>query len=522
MAELITIEEATQGLRDAITEGIGSVELQALVTKLAATSEIQVNAIQRIADAVKGEHQAKYAIASEAANLAAESDRRDLGQVLTLGYLLPPSIASALETRCKYLPTDGPSAALPFLAAVAGLVKLGTQVEGSAVASYRVPVNLFACTVAKSGAKKSPLGRLAVVSPTNELVSEMAMANKREQEAWAKACKGLKNGEGKPSPPFPRSLRVSEYTGEALAAQLQAQEESGLGLLIYRDELAGLFASLNQYKGGRGGDEQQLLELFDGGGLTSLRIAGDRIYTRSQVSIYGSTQPEVLRELVAKGDASGLWARFLFVPLPPRAIALPRATTPAEEANVEAAAGTLAKVCRTIYKLTPATYRLDHEATDLFVGYEYQRQRAAQEATIGAQSALYGKSAGKVLRVAGVLHLLHLAAGDAAKEGCISAGCIERATALVDHLDAWALGLHAEVAAGGGTQLMRTIHRIAEATGEPVGWKQIQNRLSRAQRDSTDLATAAAAMHALAGAGYGEVEVGKRSATTYRATKALP
>jgi hypothetical protein len=235
-----------------------------------------------------------------------------------------------------------------------------------------------------------------------------------------------------------------------------------------------------------------------------------------------ASMPEVLRELVAKGDASGLWARFLFVPLPPRAIALPRATTPAEEANVEAAAGTLAKACRTIYKLTPATYRLDHEATDLFVGYEYQRQRAAQEATIGAQSALYGKSAGKVLRVAGVLHLLHLAAGDAAKEGCISAGCIERATALVDHLDAWALGLHAEVAAGGGSQLMRTIHQIAEATGEPVGWKQIQNRLSRAQRSSTDPATAAAAMHALACAGYGELEVGRRSAPTYRATKALP
>ena len=64
MAELITIEEATQGLRDAITEGIGSVELQALVTKLAATSGTQVNAIQRIADAVKDEHQAKSAIAS--------------------------------------------------------------------------------------------------------------------------------------------------------------------------------------------------------------------------------------------------------------------------------------------------------------------------------------------------------------------------------------------------------------------------------------------------------------------------
>jgi len=43
---------------------------------------------------------------------------------------------------------------------------------------------------------------------------------------------------------------VSEYTGEALAAQLQEQEEAGLGLLIYRDELSGLFGSLDQYRGG--------------------------------------------------------------------------------------------------------------------------------------------------------------------------------------------------------------------------------------------------------------------------------
>jgi hypothetical protein len=189
---------------------------------------------------------------------------------------------------------------------------------------------------------------------------------------------------------------------------------------------------------------------------------------------------------------------------------------------VEAAAGTLAKACRTIYKLTPATYRLDHEATDLFVGYEYQRQRAAQEATIGAQSALYGKSAGKVLRVAGVLHLLHLAAGDAAKEGYISAGCIEQATALVDHLDAWALGLHAEVAAGGGSQLMRTIHRAAEATKGAVAWRYIQSRLSHAQRKSTDPAAAVAAMQALADAGYGVVELGPRKGATYRAIKPLP
>ena len=521
MAEIITPKQVTQSLGAAIAEGISGVQLQTLVTELASASEMQIMAIQKIADEVQREQRDKSAIASEAANLAAESDRQEIGQVLTLGYLLPPSIASALETRCKYLPTDGPSAALPFLAAVAGLVKLGTQVEGSAVAGLRVPINLFASTVANSGAKKSPLGRLVVVSPTSVLVAEMATANKRRREEWHQTCKDLKNKE-KPSPPFPRRLTVSEYTGEALAAQLQEQEEAGLGLLIYRDELSGLFGSLDQYRGGRGADEQQLLELFDGGGLTSLRIAGDRIYTRSQVSICGSIQPEILRELVVKCDASGLWARFLFVPLPTRAIALPTAHTPAEEACVEAATDTLAKACRTIYQLAPATYQLDQDAADLFVRYEYQRQKAAHRATIGAQSALYGKSAGKVLRVAGVLHLLHLAAGDATHERRISASCIERATALVDHLDAWALGLHAEVAAGGVGGLMRTVHRAAEAAGGAIRWKEVQNRLTRAQRNKTDPAAVAEAMGALAAAGYGEVEAGKRGALSYRATSPLP
>ncbi len=69
---------------------------------------------------------------------------------------------------------------------------------------------------------------------------------------------------------------------------------------------------------------------------------------------------------------------------------------------------------------------------------------------------------------------------------------------------------------------MHTIHRAAEATSKAVGWKDIQNRLSHAQRNSTDPAAAAAAMRALADAGYGLVEVGKRGGTTYRATKPLP
>ncbi len=517
------LEDVRGHLREAIEEGLSASELQQLVAQLAKKTDQPVLAVKGIADAIRTEQRQAAEVHAEALALAAEADRQEIGQQLTPAFLLPAKIAAAIETRTRYLPTDGPSAVVPFLAAVAGLVKLGTQVEGCAVAGYRVQVILFACLVGRSGAKKTPVGGLLVDAPTQALRVELAAANQRDHEQWEQASRNPQKGEPKPPEPRGKALRATEYTGEALTDQLQVQEAAGLGLLIYRDELAGLFASLNQYKGGRGADEQQLLELFDGGGLTSLRISGSRYYSRSQVSIYGSTQPEVLRQLVANGDASGLWARFLFVPLPERAVPLPMATNPAEVAAVEAAAQTLADACRAVYQLAPQTYRLAPEAAQRFAAYELNRQRAALATTIGAQSALYGKSAGKVLRIAGLLHLLQIAAGEiSSSREPIAADTIDRAAALVDHLDAWALSLHAEVAAGGIGQLMRKIHRTAEAAGGPIRWKEVQNKLSPAERGKTDAAAAAEAMRALAVAGYGEVEQGQRGGLSYRATGPLP
>lgn len=521
-SQLLSVDQVRDRLREAVTDGVGGAEMAALVVELSTASEEHSINIQRLADAIRTEQRKAAEVYAEAATLAAEADRQEIGQQLTAHYLLPATLATAIETRARYLPCNGPSAVLPFLATVAGLLKLGTEVEGSAVAGYRVPINLFACLVGRSGAKKSPIGRLLVEAPTHELRTDLARSNQREREAWEEVCKALKKSDPRPPEPRPKRLMVSDFTGEALAAQLQTQEAAGLGLLVNRDELSGLFGSLNAYRGGRGADEQQLLELFDGSGLSSLRIVGDRHYSRSQLSIWGSTQPDVLRQLVANGDASGLWARFLFVPLPEQAVPLPMATTAAEVAEVDAAIKTLADACGAVYRLPQQTYRLAPAAAESFAQYELNRQKAALGASLGAQSALYGKSAGKVLRLGGVLHLLKIAAREIDSDQLIESGTIERAAALVDHLDAWALGLHAEVAAGGVGGLMRTIHKAAETAGVPIRWKEVQNRLTRAQRKETDPAAVTEGMRALADAGYGEIEAGKRGALSYRAIKPLP
>jgi hypothetical protein len=69
---------------------------------------------------------------------------------------------------------------------------------------------------------------------------------------------------------------------------------------------------------------------------------------------------------------------------------------------------------------------------------------------------------------------------------------------------------------------MRTVHRAAEAAAGAIRWKELAVRLSAKHRKETDAASFAEAARALAAAGYGEVEAGKRGAISYRATRALP
>jgi hypothetical protein len=104
----------------------------------------------------------------------------------------------------------------------------------------------------------------------------------------------------------------------------------------------------------------------------------------------------------------------------------------------------------------------------------------------------------------------------------ITAATMERATALVDHINGWTLSLHADLARSGTSDLMRMVHRIAVEAQEPIRWKEIAPRLSAKQRKETDSAAVAMAMAALVELGVGELEEGARGAVIYRATAPLP
>jgi len=522
--KVMTPAEVKEHLATALDDGISQSDLEVMRLNLAADSDLSPSALLQLQRTIEAEHQAKLGIAAEIITLRAEQDRQEIGQSLTLDYLFPPSLAEALRVRCRALPADAPSAAMSYLAAVAGLVKLGSEVIASKAADFRVPLNLYTALVGKSGAKKSPQRRLLVDAPAQPLMLDLARTHSRAMEQWQEENRGLKPAE-QSDPPQAAYLQVSDFTIEALAEQLQRQEAKGLGLLINRDELSGLFGSLNAYKGGRGADEQHLLEAYDGGAFRSLRVAspgGGRFYDRCSLSIYGTIQPAVLEKLVASGDDSGLWARFMFVALPAKVVPLPEVETEIEQQEAAAAAAALADACGAVYRMPRTSLALDPAARRAFTRYEANCQHEALRAAIPAQSALWGKSAGKVLRIAGLLHLLHLAVPDGAAGEVITSETMERATTLVDYINGWTLGLHSDLAQGGTSSLMRLVHKIAVEAQQPIRWRDVQNRLSVKQRKEIDSAKVVMAMQALADLEVGEIEQGARGAEAYRAKAELP
>ena len=521
---VLTLDQVRERLQQAVADGASRLELETLRLQVATDADLNPVALRDLLRTIEAEHDAAQAIAAEVATIRKAADRKELGQVITLDWILPASLAQALRIRCRSLPADDVAALTAYLIAVSGVVKLGTQVVASEAADYRVPLNLYGAVVARSGAKKSPFSRLLVSDPTEDLRLELARQNTRARQEWDEQNRGIKPAE-RSDKPQALYLSVSDFTAEALAKQLQVQEARGLGLLINRDEIAGMFGNLNAYRSGRGSDEEQLLEAYDGSGFSSLRIAedgGGRFYHRCHLSIYGTIQPVVLRELVKAGDASGLWARFLFIPLPERVVPIPESETDQERTEARWAADVLAHLCRWVYSLPRQSLALSAEARRKFVAYEANQQREVMRTTLGAQGALLGKAAGKVLRIAALLHLLHQGSSDGWHSDLISEAVMDRACVLVDHINAWTMGLHEQVAEG-ANDLMRLIHRVALAAGAgSISFKDVVQRMSKGQRKESDSASVAVAMEALAELGVGEVERGARGAVRYRATGELP
>ena len=442
-------------------------------------------------------------------------------KAITLEGLFPGRIAERLRRVTKYLPYDDPLIAVTYLAAIAGLQRLGAGVVCNPLSDFTVPLNLFVAAVGKTGTKKTPLKKTLVSGPLGEIHSAMREEFLAEWREW--------KAEGMDGPtPQEALLWVKDATGAALEQQLVIQEKKQLGLLLLRDELAGVFYGMDNPEQS-GNEEQALLEIYDGDGIASLRVStSNRVCTRTQLSIFGNIQPEVLEDLQQGRDHNGKWARFFFAPLPGTPVRLPTSWDQEEMNAFNDAKRGLARVSREVRKLPAHNYWMTAEAMAHFADYEFSKQEQAQVAKLPSQAAILNKSAGKVARVAGLLHVLELAdAGykPGAKEGIwrnkaeteISISTLLVAIELVEHLDRWALTFQAVTNASDEERYMLRLQELALKSKGPVPMSELQRGLSGKERKRLKGDSIRKVLQALAEEGYGVISEGPRGGLQYKA-----
>lgn len=336
--------------------------------------------------------------------LSAQRSQLELSEILPLALAAPIGKLAAilnLKTEC-YL------AAL--LTQVSSLFKVGSEVLLRRDTDYRCTPNYFAGIVAESSQKKSPIMRAMIDRPMQSLREKAREEYRKacddyEQESATYKSNKKKSADGEqgsqPKPPRQRLYSFSKATGEGILYQVAEHPDQAL---MYRcDELAGLFKSANQYRGGKGSDDEDLLEFWNGTGSTVLRASGTKADLDGLLlSVFGTIQPDVLASLLKDcSDSNGKFARFDFVFQPLAASKLPE-----EDSGSFDITPMLSSLYTKIDALPALKLELNPEAKRLFTGFSNAtEERRVTEPKQGIR-AMVGKMPEKVGKMAAIIHTL--------------------------------------------------------------------------------------------------------------------
>jgi hypothetical protein len=232
---------------------------------------------------------------------------------LNLNHILPPTLAKAFIHDGKILNIDPVSLWQYFLPAVLSLAGKRINLD---VESHTIPAIAWTCLVGESGTGKSRAEKL-ILTP----LKQRQHAEKKRYCSALQEYKELLNQkkpeEPSPEPPKPERKYVFEVaTIQAVMRRLSEQELNGS--LWARDELAGLFKSLNQFNARSGENEglECLLKMWDGDGSLVDRVNADNdsyAVEETRLNIAGGIQPGAFRQAFKDpNDPQGLQARFLY------------------------------------------------------------------------------------------------------------------------------------------------------------------------------------------------------------------
>lgn len=533
------IEEVEDNLRRAIDQSSDAASMAVLIAELAHASPFSQSAIKEIGKRMQEASDTEIDRKARAAALSKTSEIEAEFNALELGEFLPARVAEALKTTAEGMPYPDHALLFTFLLGVASVLPLGMKVCMNRRTKFTPPLNLYLAEVGESGQKKTPKTSRVLKMPTSGVKEMLAHQFNNQIQDWMGRDK-------KERGPRPEALfiHLDNFTGEALCRKLQLSADRKKSLLIYREELRAVFDGLGVYKGGgnSGGEEELILELYDGNEHVQARVGGDRYFPSCQVSLGGCVQQAVLCELLAaKDDGNGKWARVLFYPMPGGVVVrLPDDEDLEALDRADRADQFLRELINGLSLMNPNVIQCTSEAKQWFADFEEQRQQRVTGTSEVSMRSLLNKSAGKVARLAGLLMLIEggtscrnlldpeCAPGqfraDYDPKGKVELKHMRAAAELVELSDRWTMSFHNAVASGGQGEtvaavdaLEQRLQEISLKLGDWQSWKKIKEGLTPTQRKANGAERGKQLLQNLVDRGLGELKIGDRGGVLYRA-----
>lgn len=350
---------------------------------------------------------------------------------LDLSYVVP-DLADAMAAAGKANGVD-PVMFLHYLLPAVGTL-LGSQVKVEISPGHIEPCILWHSAIEDSGLGKTRAYQMIdrwLVKKQEAEIERWTVENrtyKMSLAEWQREQKkqGADNTEPPEPPTPPRRYSVVTATMEALVGAMAAQK--GKGVLWFRDELAGLFSSFDQYTKGKSEHLETFLQAYDGGSLNVLRRnLDDCIFAPvSHLCVAGGIQPAMVSKIFSDpNDPQGLQARFQF--LMPQAVdrRYQRSRAPL------ILPGMLDDIFDTLDGLGSKSIALTDDAFSIWADY-YDAMQTRAKSLNPAAAAWLRKHASRTARVALALHAIDVAVGRVTglDQDWIDAPTMERAIAL--------------------------------------------------------------------------------------------
>jgi hypothetical protein len=410
-------------------------DLSVALNGLAKDFELHISQVQKIYDQVGSE--------SEYSREETENELKQLvatqNDTIDIESFFPPVLSNPIKQLAKWQNIKPEVYALALMCGISSVLKPDTKLILHSQMNFKVSPGLYIGLVAESSQKKTPVIDSMITSPlsklqqdekekyVNELKDYESLLEQYEtlkKERGSKTQLGQDFPEGKPIPPTRTFRFFSDSTSEALKSQIAKQPDQGI--LLNVDELSSVFNGANQYKGGKGNDMEALLSLYDGTGFCVNRKTETIDVERALLSIYGGIQPETLQKLLGNGkDGNGQWARFIFIQQP-----LVAGSFPDDDGSgfklgelIEAFYWRISNFPAMTYKLTSESFKAFKES---YLEFEEGRINSGG----GPMGNVYGKSEGRVGKLAITLHTIKYAAKQQFPPEYIDVDTIQQAIAL--------------------------------------------------------------------------------------------